>query len=231
SSVNLATAQTVRVDAALKVTSLETTVEVQGQAATVQTDSPSVSGATAAQVIDAIPNITQNPLYYAMLQNGVQPRNETAASTSLNSFGIGVAGRAQFSAIGVNGGRAVTNDIQLDGLPIMGGGFNEAAILPNTEGLQEVRVISNNFTADYGHGQSVIAFSTKSGTNQYHGQADYMLRNEALNANTNSNKANGLARSAFKANQLGGAVSGPIVKNKLFFFTSYHFLRFNQGQN
>src|SRR4029077_2056190 len=84
SSVNLATAQTVRVDAALKVTSLETTVEVQGQAATVQTDSPSVSGATAAQVIDAIPNITQNPLYYAMLQNGVQPRNETAASTSLN---------------------------------------------------------------------------------------------------------------------------------------------------
>ena len=54
----------------------------------------------------------------------------------------------------------------------MGGGFNEAAILPNTEGLQEVRVISNNFTAEYGHGQSVIAFSTKSGTNQYHGQAD-----------------------------------------------------------
>src|SRR5215813_7497403 len=90
----------------------------------------------------------------------------------------------------------------------MGGGFNEAAILPNTEGLQEVRVISNNFTADYGHGQSVISFSTKSGTNQYHGQADYMLRNEALNANTNSNKANGLLRSPFKVNQLGAPFPG-----------------------
>src|SRR5260370_5505846 len=231
SGVNLETAQTVLVDAALKVSSLATTVEVRAQAATIQTDSTSVTGAVEAKVIEAIRNITQNPLYYAMLQNGVQPRNQTAASTSLNSFGIGVAGRAQFSAIGVNGGRAFTNDIQLDGLPITGGGFNEAAILPNTEGLQEVRVISNNFTADYGHGQSVISFSTKSGTNQYHGQADYMLRNEALNANTNSNKANGLSRSAFKVNQLGGAVSGPIIKNKLFFFTSYHFLRFNQGQN
>jgi len=92
-------------------------------------------------------------------------------------------------------------------------------------------VISNNFTADYGHGQSVVALSTKSGTNQYHGQVDYLLRNEALNGNTNSNKANGLARTAFKMNQFGGAVSGPIIKNKLFFFTSYHFLRFNQGQN
>jgi hypothetical protein len=231
SGINLETAQTVRVDAALEVSSVETTVAVEARAAAIQTDSTSVTGATQAQVIDSIPNITQNPLYYATLQNGVQPRNETANSTSLSSFGIGVGGRAQFSAIGVNGGRAFTNDIQLDGLPIMGGGFNEAAILPNTEGLQEVRVISNNFTADYGHGQSVIAFSTKSGTNQYHGQADYMLRNEALNANTNSNKANGLARSAFKVNQFGGAVSGPIIKNKLFFFTSYHFLMFNQGQN
>ena len=182
-------------------------------------------------MIDAIPNVTQNPLYYAALQNGVQPRNETSNSTSVGSFGIGVAGRAQFSAYGVNGGRAFENDIQLDGLPIMGGGFNEAAILPNTEGLQEVRVINNNFTAEYGHGQSVISLSTKSGTNQYHGEATYLLRNEALNANTNSNNANGLKRSPFKVNQFGGAVSGPIVKNKLFFFSSYHYLMFNQGQN
>src|SRR5258706_4527168 len=113
----------------------------------------------------------------------------------------------------------------------MGGGFNEAAILPNTEGLQEVRVINNNFSAEYGHGQSVISLSTKSGTNQYHGEAEYLLVNDALTANANSNNANGSARSPFKVNQLGGAISGPIIKNKLFFFTSYHYLQFNQGQN
>lgn len=227
----VSTGQTVRADVSLKVGAVGSQVEVTADAAQVQTDSSAVANATTSAVIDAVPNVTQNPLFYAMLQNGVQPRNNTASSTSLSSFGIGVAGRAQFSSIGVNGGRAFTNDIQLDGLPIMGGGFNEAAILPNTEGLQEVRVISNNFTAEYGHGQGVISFSTKSGTNQYHGQADYLLRNEALNANTNSNNANGLLRTAFKVNQFGGAVTGPIIKNRLFFSSSYHFLRFNQGQN
>ena len=229
--LKVSTDQTVRVEVSLRVGGVGTAVEVTATTAQIQTDSSVVTNATTSAVIDAVPNVTQNPLYYAMLQNGVQPRNNTASSTSLNSFGIGVAGRAQFSSIGVNGGRAFTNDIQLDGLPIMGGGFNEAAILPNTEGLQEVRVISNNFTAEYGHGQAVIGFSTKSGTNQFHGQADYLLRNEALNGNTNSNKANGLPRSAFKMNQFGGALTGPIIHNKLFFSSSYHYLTFNQGQN
>jgi trimeric autotransporter adhesin len=229
--LRLDTSQTARVDATLRLGSTGTKVEVVASSEQLQTDTSTVSGATSSQVIDAIPNITQNPLFYAGLQNGVAPRNNSYGSTSVGSFGIGVAGRAQFSAIGVNGGRAFENDIQLDGLPIMGGGFNEAAILPNTEGLQEVRVINNNFTAEYGRGQSVIALSTKSGTNQYHGEATYLLRNEALNANTNSNNANALSRSPFKVNQFGGAVSGPILKDKLFFFSSYHYLRFNQGQN
>src|SRR6185369_8048506 len=135
----------------------------------------------------------------------------------------------QYSAIGINGGRAFTNDIQLDGLPVMGGGYNEAAVIPNTEGLQEVRVISNNFSAEYGHGQGVISMSTKSGTNQYHGQGAWDLRNEALNANTNSNNANGIRRSPFKVNEFGGSVTGPIIKDKLFFSSSYHFLMFNRG--
>ena len=229
--VQLQPSQTIRVDANLRLGSTGAKVEVLASAESVQTDSSTVSGAVGAHVISEIPNITQNPLYYATLQNGVQPRNETSNSTTLNSFGIGVAGRAEFSAIGVNGGRAFTNDIQLDGLPIMGGGFNEAAIIPNTEGLQEVRVTSNDFSAEYGHGQSVMALTTKSGTNQFHGEANYLLRNEALNANTNSNNALGLRRTAFKVNQIGGAISGPIIKDKLFFFSSYHHLMFNQGVN
>jgi hypothetical protein len=229
SGINLATAQTIRVDAALKVTAVETTVEVAAQAATIQTDSTSVTGAVGAKAIDAVPNITQNPLYYAFLQNGVQPRNAANSTTGDNSFGIGVNGRRQFSAVGINGGRAFTNDIQLDGLPVMGGGYNEAAVIPNTEGLQEVRVISNNFSAEYGRGQGVIAMSTKSGTNTYHGQATYTIRNEALNANTNSNNANGNPRGPYKSHEWGGALAGPIIRNRLFFSSSYHYLMFNRG--
>jgi len=111
----------------------------------------------------------------------------------------------------------------------MGGGYNEASVLPNTEGLQEVRVISNDFSAQYGHGQAVIAMSTKSGTNQLHGQADYSLRNEALNANNMYNNANGIRRPAFKVNEFGGAAGGRIIRDKLFFFTSYHYVRHNRA--
>ncbi len=227
--IALAAAQTIRVDANLKVGALETSIEVTAQAAQLQTDTTSVSGATQTDVIDLVPNTTQNPMYYAMLQAGVQPRNSTADTTGNNSFGIGVDGRRQYSAIGINGGRAFTNDIQLDGLPVMGGGYNEMAVIPNTEGLQEVRVISNNFSAEYGHGQGVISMSTKSGTNQFHGQGTWDLRNEALNANTNSNKANNVKRSPFKVNEFGASVTGPIIKDKLFFSSSYHYLMFNRG--
>ena len=229
SGVRLDTAQTARVDATLKVSNIETTVEVQAAAARIQTESTSVTGAIQANVIDAIPNITQNPLYYAFLQAGVQPRNNANSTTNDSSFGIGVNGRKQFSSVGINGGRAYTNDIQLDGLPVMGGGQNEAAVIPNTEGLQEVRVISNTFSAEYGRGQGIIQMSTKSGTNAFHGQGTYTIRNEALNANTNSNKANGLPRGVFKSHELGGALTGPIIRNRLFFSSSLHYLRFNSG--
>jgi trimeric autotransporter adhesin len=234
--LGLSTGQAARVDVALKVATIGTTVEVAAQSTQIQTESSTVQGSISSRVIDLLPNPTSNPLYYAFLQAGVVPRVQTADSTGINSFGVGVDGRRQFSAVGVNGGRAWTNDIQLDGLPVMGGGYNEASVTPNTEGLEEVRVISNNFSAQYGRGQAILSMSTKSGTSAFHGEASYTLRNEALMANTRANKANnsttaplGIPRPPFKVNELGGSIGGPIVKNKLFFFSSYHYLRFNRG--
>jgi hypothetical protein len=227
--VILATAQTVRVDVVLRVGAVEQSVEVTATAMQLQTDTSTVSGAVQTEMIDALPNITQNPLYYAALQPGVVPSNSSLNTSDLGSFGIGLVGRRQFSAIGVNGGRPFTNDIQLDGLPVMGGGYNETSVVPNTEGLREVRVISNNFTAEYGRGQSVLAMSTKSGTNDFHGQVTYMNRNEAFNANTMANNADGVAREAFKVHDFGGALGGHIIRDKLFFHTSYHHVRHDRG--
>ena len=231
------TGQTVRQDAQLKVATLGSAVEVSAQAAQIQTDSSTVQGAITAKAIDILPNPTSNPLYYAFLQAGVVPRVQAADTTGTSSFGIGTTGRRQWAAVGINGGRIWTNDIQLDGLPIMSGGYNEVSVTPNTEGLAEVAVISNNFSAQYGHGQGILQMNTKSGTNQYHGEVSYQLRNEAFMANSRANKANwsaqqpnGVPRPPFKVNEMGGAVGGPILKDKLFFFTSYHYLRFNRGQ-
>ena len=224
---------TAKADVRLALGATSTSVEVDAAIQQLQTQSSTVSAGVGALAIENIPNITENPLYYTTLENNVQPRNELAMSVGMgtynNAFGIGVAGRAEFSAIGVNGGRAFTNDIQLDGLPITGAGFNEAAILPNQEGLQEVRVVNNNFTADYGHGQAVLEMTTKSGTNTFHGQLNYLMRNDGLNANGFSNNQLGIPKQPLLMNNIGGAIAGPIWKNKLFFFSSLHYLKYNDG--
>ena len=224
----VAATETVRVPVELSVSGLGETVDVSAEAPLLQTDRTSVSGAVGAEMIEALPNITQNPLAYAFLQAGAVPRVAATNTDNVNSFGIGVDGRRQWSAVGINGGRAFTNDIQLDGLPVMGGGYNEAAVVPNTEGLQEVRVISNNFSAEYGRGQAVISMSTKSGTNAFHGNGVYMMRHEGLDANTFANNAQGIDKREFRVNDAGGSLGGPILRNKLFFFSSYHGLRNNQ---
>jgi len=226
--VAVAATETVRIPVELSVSQLGETVDVTADAPLLQTDRSSVSGAVSAEVIEALPNITQNPLAYAFLQAGAVPRVLASNTDNINSFGIGVDGRRQWSAVGINGGRAFTNDIQLDGLPVMGGGYNEAAVMPNTEGLQEVRVISNNFSAEYGRGQAVISMSTKSGTNAFHGNGAYMMRHEGLDANTFANNAQNIPKREFRVNDAGGSIGGPILKNRLFFFSSYHGLRNNQ---
>ena len=85
---------------------------------------------------------------------------------------------------------------------------------------------TSNFTAEYGRaGGGVVNVSTKSGTNQFHGSLYEFNRVSALAANTYQNDANGVAKPGFTRNQFGYAIGGPIVKNKLFFFSSTEWTR------
>ncbi len=226
-NINLTVGQLYRLDAVLPVGQVTETVNVLSNAAQLQTESSTVQSTVGEQAIKAIPNINQNPLYYATLQAGVVGRSELSQTQSPQSFGIGLDGRRYFSAININGGTAFTNDIQLDGLSILGSGFQEATVLPNTDSLQEVRVITNDYAADLGRGQGVIQMATKSGTNEFNGSIYYRLRNEALNANTFQNNYQGIPRGGFKVNDFGGSFGGPILHNKLFIFTSYEQLLHN----
>jgi hypothetical protein len=227
--IAVAANENIRVDITLKVQTVQTSVEVSASTDQIQTDKSSVQSAVQEKLIDIIPNITGNPLYYAMLQANVQPTVNSMDRENINSFGIGIDGRRQFSAVGINGGKAFLNDIQVDGLPVMGGGYNEASVIPNTEGLAEVRVVSNTFSAEYGRGQGAISMNTKSGTNRYRGSLTYTNRNEALNANRYTDNLNAVKRAPFKVNEFGGSIGGPIIRNKLFFTSSYHYVRHNRG--
>src|SRR5579864_1905348 len=192
--VAVGTDQTVKITAALTLGSNVETIKVSADAIELQTSNASVQGVTDRLTIDAIPNLTHNAFNYAALQAGIVPRGPFGDTQSTTSFGIGIDGRRQASAVGISGGAAFSNDIQLDGVSIQGSAWNETAVLPNMDALQEVRTISNNYSAEYGRAQGVVIFTTKSGTNQFHGSGGYRLRNDALNANSFLNNFQGLRR-------------------------------------
>jgi hypothetical protein len=220
-AIVLTEGQQYQLNVQLSVGSASETVNVSSEAAQLQTETPQVDGTIAAQVIESIPNTNQNPLYYATLQAGVVGRSELSNTQTTTSFGIGYDGRRTFSAIAVNGGSAFTNDIQLDGLSVLGSGWNESTVMPNTDALQEVRIVTNDYAADLGRGQAVIQMATKSGTNRFDFTVYDRIRNEAFNANSFGNNYQGIPRPAFKVNDFGGTAGGPVLHNKLFIFTSF----------
>lgn len=225
SGILLGTGQTLRADLSLDIGAVETAVSVEASALSLQTESATVQNSIGSEVIKTIPNLNHNPLFYASLQPGVVGRASFNDSTNVNSFGLGVEGRRFFSAISVNGAQSFSADIQVDGLSVQGSAWNETAIIPNQEGLQEVRTVTNSYSAEYGRGSGLVQMATKTGTNEYHGSAFYRGRNEALNANRFENNARELARTPFKVHSFGASAGGPVLKNRLFFFASYEGLR------
>jgi Carboxypeptidase regulatory-like domain/TonB dependent receptor len=101
------------------------------------------------------------------------------------------------------------------------------------ENVQEFKVDSNNFPAEYGTGTGgQISVVTKSGTNAFHGSLFEYLRNDAFDArNYFDNIQSGIPKSTLKLNQFGGSLGGPIIKDKLFFFGSYEGYRVRTGLN
>ncbi len=159
--VNVVSESTARADVQLRLGTTSNQITVSARAEQLQSESTTVEGAVGAHVIDSVPNVTQNPLYYASLLAGVVGRTELSEGTTPQSFGIGYDGRRNQSAISVDGATAFGASIQLDGLSITSGAWNEAAILPNTDSLQEVRAVTNNYTAEFGRGMGAIQMATR----------------------------------------------------------------------
>ncbi len=223
--ITMNSAMTVRADVELLTGNVISSVDVRADALALQTETSTVQSTINQQLIRDLPNINNNPLYYATLQAGV-----VATPMMYNSkhLGVGYADRQAMSATRVNGGALGTNDVQLDGVSVQGAAWHETAVVPDRDALQEVRVATNSFSADVGNAQGLISMITKSGTNQFHGGLKYRARNEGLNANGLYNNSYGIARAKYRVNEYGGYVGGPVMlpkvyngKDKLFFFASY----------
>jgi trimeric autotransporter adhesin len=223
--ITMGSSTTVREDVMLAPGSVNSTVVVQAEAAALQTENPTVQGAVDQHLIAYLPNINNNPLYYATLQAGVVPDPNVYNSQAL---GVGFTDRQSMSQLRVNGGELGTNDILLDGLSVQGAAWHETAVVPNPDALEEVRVMTNTFTADVGNAQGLVSMTTRSGTNTFHGDLNYRIRNEMLNANGLYNNAHGIPRAKYRLDEGGGSVGGPVIipklfngKDRLFFFVSF----------
>ena len=92
-------------------------------------------------------------------------------------------------------------------------------MVPPVDAVQEFKVKTNNFSAEFGHAAGAVINATiKTGTNQLHGSIFEFLRNNDLDANNFFTNAAGLPRAPFHQNQFGGAAGGPVTRNKTFFF-------------
>lgn len=206
--ITLQVSQTVQIDQILQLGSVAETVSVTAATPMVESQSSSMSQLVERGVIEGMPLPNRSATAMIVLSPAATVISPGSGSENLPLFSVG-GGRARNQQFSLDGGN-VTN---ITGLAVP---QNQAA-LP-MEAMQEFRVISNNYTAEHGHSTGgVITMTTRSGTNQYHGSLFEYLRNNALDARNFF----AVDKAPLKLNQFGGALGGPIRKDKTHFFASW----------
>jgi hypothetical protein len=205
--------QAAEFDLRLAVGSVNEVLTVQDEAPLINTTTAEVSTNFEARRIADVPLATnRNMLNLALNVAGV-----SQLSSGQSAFASGLS----FS---VNGARTRSNNFLLDGQDM-----NDPSVtgssqpLNNPDTVAEMRVITNQFNAEFGRSSgSVVSVVTKSGTNDFHGTGFWFNNNNALNTRSNLDKLARLQKSPYRnENFFGGTLGGPIVRNKLFFFTSW----------
>jgi outer membrane receptor protein involved in Fe transport len=197
-------------DFQLEVSTASTTVEVTESGTEVNTETQTLSQTVSQQEIRELPNLTRNPYQFVALAGNV-------SDAGMGTRGAGVA---------INGQRESSTNILLDGASNndeFAGAIGQQVPL---DSVQEFSVLTSNFTAEYGRASGgVVNVATKSGSNDFHGTLYEFNRVSALSSNSFQNNANGIDKAPFTRNQFGYSVGGPVVKNKLFFFSSTEWIR------
>jgi hypothetical protein len=212
------------VDFALNPASVATSVEVNATEVAVETTNPSLGQVITSEQVAELPLNGRDFVQLATLTPG------TTQETNPGSFFNGgpsseVSARGTYS-LSVGGSRAQSTDWLLDGNDnneLTGGGIS---ILPSIDAIQEFKVLTYNYSAEYGtrSGPTVLV-TTKSGANKFHGSLFEFFRNTKLDARSYFASS----REQFNLNQFGGALGGAIQKDKTFFFVDYQGKRQRHG--
>ena len=220
-----------RVDVILRVGDTATSVTVEANANSVQTESAVVGQLVTQEQVKSIQLNGRNPLYLSQLEPGV------VRNASMASFAFGLD-----NSVNIGGSRSQENIITLDGAPMVRTRSNGTSVgVADVDSTSQVQILTNSYQAEYGRSSGgQIRMVPKSGTSTFHGTAYEYFRNTALNANTWQRKlpTNSIAIQSkpqgFRYNQFGWNLNGPVIfphfntsHSKLFFLAGQEFVKYN----
>ncbi|MGC1686485.1 MAG: carboxypeptidase regulatory-like domain-containing protein [Candidatus Acidiferrales bacterium] len=216
------------IDAVLEVGGRADAVTVVDNQLHVETMSTQMGEVIMGAQMTAVPLNGRSYTDLLALQPGVVPVTSITSETvqDVGASALSPSGNLNPGTISINGQREFANAYIVNGSDSEEDVNMGAAIVPNLDSIAEFRILTSNFDAEYGEfsgGQ--INVVTKSGTNQFHGDAFEFLRNTNLDARNYFSPGRG----AFNQNQFGGTIGGPIRRNKIFFFGDYQGTRSTQG--
>ena len=168
-----------------------------------------------------LPLATRNYVQLTLLTAGAVTPNPAGFSTTQTFYNL--------ERPYINGNREQTNSFVLDGMDNNQVSDNLVAYVPSVDAIQEFDEITQNAPAEFGNFMGgITSVSTKSGTNQFHGNLFEFIRNDDLNANDWASNFLDVPRPALRWNEFGGSLGGPIKKDKLFIFADYQGSRYDQ---
>jgi Carboxypeptidase regulatory-like domain/TonB dependent receptor len=216
--------QNQRLDFQLNVGTVTQTAEVTGEAQLLETENASLGDVVSAQQVEGLPLNGRRYTDLAELTSGVAkviegPVNGGSSPTNGNTGG----------SFAVNGTRGDQNNFILDGIDNNSNDNGDVAILSSVDAIAEFKIQTSNYSPEFGRsGGAVINASTKSGTNSFHGEVWEFLRNDAFDS-AQYGFGTSIPKAPYKQNQFGGALGGPIKKDKAFFFVDYEGTRIHQA--
>lgn len=227
-NIRVSVDQATTTNLSLRIGSVSEVVTVNESTSLVEASNSTVGQLISADTIDRVPLLTRNVFDLVQLSAGVTPANGTPNSSSAQSISSITSGRPgiDVSSYTINGAIIGSVYYMVDGSPLGIAENNAGSIMPALEipedGVEETRVETQNTPASYqSGGAGVISLVTKSGTNRFHGDAFGVFRPNAMASNEYFNKRSGFSAPDFHRYQEGGAIGGPIIKDKLFFFGDY----------
>ncbi|MGA8638894.1 MAG: carboxypeptidase regulatory-like domain-containing protein, partial [Candidatus Sulfotelmatobacter sp.] len=210
--------QVVTLNSTLQIGGSQETVEVTSEAPQVDTTSTQLGAVINDRSVNELPLNTRDTYQFLQLQPGVQ--------SQLGSSGSLFAGSDDPGSVSVNGGRTRANNFSVNGGDANDQFVNTPTIEPSPDAVEEFRVITNTFDAEYGRNSgSVVNVITKSGGNAFHGNLYEYFRNTILDSRGYPDTT----KPQLNQNQFGGTFGGPILKDRSFFFVSYEARRIRDG--